>query len=130
MQRLASLIALAIALVPSIALADRTINDYGVTATIDCAKDPEVSINGAGGTITLTGKCKKISISGGTNTVKIESASHLSVSGADNTVDVGEAEKISVSGASNRVSYKSGLGGKGKPKVSSPGVGNKITQTK
>ncbi|MEO8699692.1 MAG: DUF3060 domain-containing protein [Kofleriaceae bacterium] len=117
-------------LAPSLALADRSINDSGVTTTIDCAKDPEVSMNGATGNLTFTGKCKKISINGSTNTIKIESVEKLAVSGANNTVTVDTAEKIGVTGSANTVAYKTGPNGKGKPKVSSVGVGNKITQVK
>jgi hypothetical protein len=98
--------------------------------TIDCAKQPETTINDPGGKYTFTGACKKITVNGASNKLKIESVDALSVTGAQNHLEVGAAEKITVSGAMNTLTYKSGLGGKGAPKVDSTGVGNKISQTK
>jgi len=122
-------IALLIALVPSVALADKSYNSEQ-SATHDCNKDPVVSINASGGTFTLTGTCDKVGINGSSNTVTIESVKKLGVNGASNKADVGAAEKIGVAGSSNTITYKTGLGGKGKPKVGSVGVGNKVTQVK
>lgn len=99
---------------PSAAFADKA---------IDCAKQPETTINDPGGTYTFTGACKKITVNGASNKLKIESVAKLSVTGAKNTLDVGTAETIDVSGAMNTLSYKAA-------KIHATGMGNKITQTK
>jgi len=120
---------LLLALVPGIALADKSYNGEK-SATHDCSKDPKVMINTGDGDFTFTGTCDLIAINGGDNKVTIENVKQLSVNGSTNKVTVGAAEKIQVNGSDNSVSYKTGPGGKGKPKVGSLGTGNKITQVK
>ena len=123
------LLVLLLVLIPSLALAEKSFKGEK-SGTHDCASDPDVAINTGDGTFTITGECDKIGINGGKNTIKIESVKKLGLNGGHNKVDVGSAEKIGVNGSDNIVTYKTGPGGKGKPKVGSVGVRNKITQVK
>jgi hypothetical protein len=113
----------------SSASAEVVFNDAAVTASHDCSKDPEVSINGSSSTFTLTGACTKVAITGSMNKTTIESAEKVAVSGSMNEVSVGAANKIAVTGSSNQVRWKKGIKS-AKPKVSSVGTGNKISQDK
>ena len=63
------LLALALVAVPAVAAADVSIIDNGKTVAIDCAKDPRVSLIGNSLTVTLTGTCKKLDITGNHETV-------------------------------------------------------------
>lgn len=121
------LMALLVLLCPAAALADRSYSGEK-SATHDCAKEPEVSVNTGGGSFTFTGPCTKISINGADNKVKIESAVKLAVNGSKNTVDVDAADRIAVTGNDNTINYKRGVNGK--PKVASVGVNNKLNQVK
>ena len=114
-------------LLPSLAAADRVI-DADKSGAIDCAKDPEIVINKAGGTFTFTGTCDKIAVNGATNKLTIENVKHIAIVGASNTVDINGADKIAVTGSNNTITYKTAVNGKGKPKVASIGTGNKITK--
>lgn len=120
---------LALVLVPSLAFADKSYNDSAQTVTHDCAKEPSVAINGSAGTYTFTGACEKISVNGSSLKVIAASVSKLAINGSSNTVDVDAADKISVTGSSNKVTYKKGVTG-AKPKTSSLGTDNKISQQK
>jgi hypothetical protein len=113
-------------LVPAAALADRSYSEK--SATHDCAKEPEVSVNVGGGTFTFTGACTKIAINGAGNTVKVESSVKLLVNGSKNTVDIDAADRIAVTGNDNTINYKRGVGGK--PKVAAMGSNNKLNQVK
>ncbi|MBA2544467.1 MAG: DUF3060 domain-containing protein [Deltaproteobacteria bacterium] len=114
-------------LVPALAFADRSIQG-DKKATIDCSKDPEVSIQSGEGTFTFTGTCDKITVTGGGNTVTIENVKKLAIVGASNTLDIGGADKISITGSSNKVTYKSTVKGTGKPVVATLGNDNKISK--
>jgi hypothetical protein len=116
-----------LALLPATALADKSYTDK--SATHDCAKEPNVSINTGDGTFTFTGKCEKIAVNGGENKVKIDSVVKLVVNGGENVVDVEAADKIAVNGSDNTVNYKRGISGKA-PKVASIGNNNKLNQVK
>jgi hypothetical protein len=120
-------IAFVLLLVPTLALADRAIVG-DKTGTIDCSKDPEVTIQSGEGTFTFTGTCDKITVNGGGNKVTIENVKKLAIVGAGNTVDIGGADKIAVTGSNNKVDYKGTVTGKGKTTVASIGTGNKITK--
>ena len=122
-----ALAALLIAL-PLTAAADRSYNAEK-TVTHDCAKEPAVSVNVAGGTYTFTGPCTKISINGSDNKFKIDSVEKLAINGSKNAVDVDAADKIAVTGSENTVNYKRGVTAKA-PKVASLGAGNKLNQVK
>lgn len=118
---------LALLALPATALADRSYNSEK-TVTHDCAKEPKVSVNVAGGTYTFTGPCDKISVNGAGNTLKIASVGKLAVNGSKNTLDVDAVDKLSVTGTDNTVNYKRGVSGK--PKVASLGSNNKLNQVK
>ncbi|MCP3141541.1 DUF3060 domain-containing protein [Pyxidicoccus xibeiensis] len=84
----------------------------GQSSTHACAPGTEVEVTGSSNTVTLTGECKSLTVSGSTNNVKVEAI-----------------RTITVEGASNTVTWKRGHG-KSKPKVSRTGVGNKVSQEK
>jgi hypothetical protein len=122
--------AIAIAAFPSGSRAEVSINDSGVDLALDCNKDPEISMNGSSGTLTITGPCTKISVNGATNTVTIESALKVSVNGASNTVTIDAVDKVSSNGASNTITYKRAVTPKKKVKVSNNGIKNSIKRLK
>src|SRR3954471_3671068 len=98
------LVCLTLCAAASIASADVSIHGEK-SATIDCKKDPNVSIQSGDGAFTLTGPCAKISINGGQNKITIESVKKLAINGAGNAVDVGTAEKIGIVGNDNVVTW-------------------------
>ncbi|WPB77827.1 DUF3060 domain-containing protein [Archangium violaceum] len=77
-----------------------------------CSPKTEVNISGSDNEITLTGECKRVSVSGSTNMVKVEAAAAIEVMGSD-----------------NQVTWKREVGGK-KPKVTRTGSNNKVTQAR
>lgn len=95
----------------------------------DCAKSPTAVIDEGEGKYRFVGPCTKIVIDGGDNTVAIESVKELAITGAGNTVNVGAADRISLTGNDNKLTYKKGLSG-AKPKISSVGHNNTVTQAK
>lgn len=128
MTKLAS-IALMVCAFGGVAAADAMFADNKQTATVDCAKDPNVSITGNEAAITLTGTCEQLLVSG--NNAKVTgSAKKTVVSGNDNTVDLDVVDALLVSGNSNTVSYKKSSDPKKKPKVSNPGNKNKVAKKK
>jgi len=128
MTKLASIV-LVLGSLCGVAAADAMFADNKQTATVDCAKDASVSISGNEATITLTGVCDQVLVSG--NKAKLTgSAKSVLVSGNDNTVDLDVVDKLLVSGNSNTVSYKASSDAKKKTKVSNPGNKNKITKKK
>ncbi len=118
------LLVLLLAGVPAIAAADVSIIDNGKTVAVDCAKDPQVSLIGNHLTVTLTGSCKKLDITGNHETVK-GSAGEVFVQGNENTLAIDTANAISVAGNKNVVTWKAGA-----PKVSNTGKDNKVTKEK
>lgn len=122
-----SVLAALLALLPATALADRSYNSEK-TVSHDCAKEPAVSVNVAGGTYTFTGPCTKVSINGSGNKVKLASVEKLAINGSKNAVEVDAVDKASVTGSENTLSYKRGVNGK--PKVASLGANNKLEQVK
>lgn len=112
---------------PASALADRSYNSEK-TVTHDCAKDPVVAVNMAGGTYTFTGPCTRVAINGSDNKIKLDSVEKLAVNGSKNTIEVDAVDKLAVTGSDNAVSYKRGVNGK--PKVTSLGANNKLNQVK
>jgi hypothetical protein len=95
----------------------------------DCAKRPTAEIDDGGGNYKFVGMCTKIVVNGGENTLKIESVKELSISGSLNTITVGAVDKIVAPGGENKVTYRKGISGP-KPKISSVGINNTITQAK
>lgn len=110
------------------ALADKTFN-AGSGATVDCSKDPKVSINHGKGTYTFTGKCTQISVNGGDNKLTVESVESLDVNGSTNTIAVDAVGTLNVNGSSNKITWKRGVKGD-KPSVTALGSGNAISQAK
>lgn len=88
------------------------VSGTGEMATHACTPGTRVEINGASNNVTLTGECKSVTVSGSSNTVKVEAT-----------------RAIIVEGTSNSVTWKRTIG-KAKPKVSRTGVGNKVSQEK
>jgi len=88
------------------------IADSDSTSTHACTPGTVVEVTGASNTVTLTGECKSITVSGASNKLKAEAVGAITVTGSDNAV-----------------TWKRGLG-KSKPKVSRTGVNNKVTQEK
>lgn len=119
----------AASLLDSSAFAEAVFNDAEVDVSHDCGKDPEVTIESASGTYTLTGTCTKVSINGASNKVSIAAAEKVAVTGSSNEVTIEAADKIAVVGSSNQVRWKKGLKGP-KAKVSNVGTQNKISKIK
>jgi len=112
-----------------LAAADVMIADNNQTITVDCAKDPNVSIAGNQATVTLTGACKRVSITGNQATVTGSSA-HASVAGNNNTANLDGVDTLTTPGNSNTVTWKTTLDKKlKKPRLANFGNKNTITQT-
>ncbi len=118
------LLALLLVCAPAIAAADVTIVDNGKAVTVDCAKDPKVDLIGNHITITLTGTCKKLNITGNHETVT-GSAGEVWVAGNENTLTIDAATTITVAGNKNTVSWK-----QPGTKVQNSGKDNTVTQLK
>ena len=84
----------------------------GLSQAHACRADEDVEISGQGNTVTLTGPCRKVSLTGQGHVV---------------TVDV--VGTIEVSGMGNSVTWKTALKGK-KPTLSVTGVKNAVKQAK
>ncbi len=121
-------IAVAVALVPAVAAADKTFSK-GTNETWDCAKDAVVTIKTAKGTYGFLGECKRISVVGGKNAVSIVTVGKLVVTGSDNMIDVEQVDAILVNGARNKVSWKK-AGSGDKPKITVGDKSSKVTQAK
>ncbi|HYH97659.1 DUF3060 domain-containing protein [Hyalangium sp.] len=89
------------------------ITDAGRKATLACDGNTEVSISGSANDLTFTGECKRVDVTGSSNKVTLDTVG-----------------RIDVTGTSNAVTWKKAAGGKKKPKVSSTGTANKISQAK
>lgn len=79
------------------------------TFTLDCGAGQSFSIEGNKSTITLTGSCGTVEITGNGHRVRVSSVQTLDVSGNDNRATAGEAGSIDVSGNGNAVTWVSGL---------------------
>lgn len=123
-MRKLSLIALLFA---STAAADVSIVDNNQTVTVDCAKDPNVSIAGNNAKVTLTGTCKAVVLAGNKATVT-GSATSVSVAGNENTATLDVVDTLSVTGNKNVVSYAKASDAKKKTRVSNLGNNNKVTK--
>ena len=113
---------------PPAARADRSYTSEAKIAH-DCDKEGDVSVNVSGATAVFTGTCAKISINGSDNKVTIAAVKKLKVNGAKNSVDVTAVDEIAATGVGNTVTYKKATTAK-KTTVRSPGLDNKITETK
>jgi hypothetical protein len=124
------LITTALLCLTSIASADVSLMDNDQKVTVDCAKDKNVNIIGNSATVTLTGTCTKVSVSGNKATVT-GSATTVLISGNSNTANLTTVDTIMVTGNKNTVTYKGAVDAKlKKPKISNPGTGNTITAQK
>jgi Protein of unknown function (DUF3060) len=103
--------------------------DNNKTATQDCSKDPEANVAGNNNTITLTGACKRIMVTGNNNTLNVASVAQLYVPGNHDVITVEAVDAINVPGNHNTVTWTKGISAN-KPKVSSPGTRNKINASK
>lgn len=119
---------LAVSLLATTASADVTVMDNDKTLTVDCAKDKNVSLVGNHITVTLTGTCESVKVTGNHETV-IGSVTKAFVAGNHNTLNLDGVDQISVAGNHNTATYKKPLAKK-KTSVSNLGKGNTITQTK
>lgn len=124
MIRLAAVVV--VALVTSAAFADKSFTG-GKGGTWDCKSDPVVVVTGSKTHYTLAGECKSINITGGHNTVSIESVGTLDVTGASNTISIDAVDAININGAANKVTWKKGKTS-AKPSISQLGQNNVITQ--
>jgi len=118
-------LALVLAL-PATALADKSFSG-GKGGSWDCKSDPVVVITGGSAHYTLKGACKSINVTGGHNTLSIESSGTLDITGASNTATIDEVDAININGAQNKVSWKKGKS-QPKPTVSQLGQKNVIAQ--
>jgi len=123
MKLLVALVALT-----SIASADVSIMDNDQTVAVDCAKDKQVSVIGNHATVTLTGTCTKVQISGN-NATLLGAATTVWIAGNQNTATLSGVDTLVVAGNENTVSYKGPVTAK-KTKVSAPGNKNAITKQK
>ncbi|HEY0254048.1 MAG TPA: DUF3060 domain-containing protein [Kofleriaceae bacterium] len=114
-------------LVGGVAAADKSLTKSG---SHDCGTDPVVEITGGNGKYTLKGTCKEIMITGGHNTIAVESVGTLTVNGSSNTIAADNVDTANVSGSNNKVTWKKSGGAGGKPATSSLGQSNTFTQAK
>ena len=119
---------LASLLLAATASADVTIMDNKKTVTIDCAKDKTVNLVGNHITVTLNGRCTKVTATGNHGTVR-GSVTMAHVIGNHNNLQLDGVDAISVVGNDNTLSYKTALAKK-RTSVSNAGKRNKISQAK
>lgn len=117
-----------IALAAGSAAADVSIMDNNKKIDVDCAKDPEVDILGNHITVTMTGLCTKLSVSGN-HAIVTGSALTVDVSGNESTVTLDAADFVTVDGNQNIVVVKKAAKAK-KARVSVTGNKNKVSTPK
>ena len=122
------LLALILALVPSVARAEKVFKKATGNETWDCATDPVVRITQDKGTFGLLGECKRVTVSGKKNVVTVMSTTKLAVSGSSNLVQVEDVGTIAVSGRSNQITWAKAKTGD-KPKITKA-KGNTVDQKK
>lgn len=126
MNKLVLLIVTAAWIVSStIAHADKVFR-VGKGATWDCKDDPNVYIEHGKGSYTLKGSCKSINLSGGSNTLTVESSELLNVTGSRNKITIDTVGTINLTGSGNTVSYKNGMRGD-EPTINTIGTNNAVT---
>jgi|GEM_PF-3591691 len=87
------------------------ITGAGRKETLACNGTTEVSISGSSNELTFTGVCKSVDVTGSSNKITLDAVERIDVTGTDNTV-----------------TWKKAAGGRKKPKVSSTGTDNKVSQ--
>src|SRR5665647_3827789 len=80
-----------------LAAADVSLVDNHETVTVDCAQDPNVTVTGNHATVTLTGTCKKVLISGNHATLT-GSATTVLITGNENTANLDAVDSLSTTG--------------------------------
>lgn len=110
------------------AAADVAIDENDQTVMVDCAKDPNVSIDGNAATVTLQGNCETVSINGN-KAVVTGSSKLVSVNGNDNKLTLVGVDMIAVNGNKNKITYKQTLSAR-KLKLANTGLKNKIARAK
>ncbi len=118
--------ALLLALLPSLALAENHLMADHKTVAYDCSKDPATNIMGNHNTITLTGACDAVNISGNDNKLTGASAKTINVSGNGNTLNVTTATTVNLTGNRNALSWKKANATDAGPKVNNSGNDNKV----
>jgi hypothetical protein len=117
-------------LVSAVAVAgNKSYMDNSKTMTVDCAKQPEVTIMGNKNTFTFTGTCTKVNVQGNDNTVTVASTKLLLVQGNKNTVTADATDEIRAQGNENTITWKKPIDEK-QPKITDMGKTNKIDQAK
>ena len=91
--------------VTGVAAADVTLSDDNATVTHDCAADGALTVAGNNITVTLTGTCTDIVMSGNTNTLT-GSTKAIMLSGNANTASLDVVDKIVASGNMNTATWK------------------------
>lgn len=121
---------LALALLATPAFADLQIMDNHQEITVDCAKDPNISVMGNHTKVTLTGTCAKVSLAG--NHARVTgSATTVAIMGNHNDAALDGVDRLSVMGNHNKASWKQPLDAKlARPKIANTGRANKITRAK
>jgi hypothetical protein len=117
---------LAISLLASSAFADVTVMDNDKTLTVDCAKDKNVNLVGNRITVTLTGTCENVRVTGNHESVT-GSVLHVYVAGNNNKLALDAVDQISIAGNKNTATYKKPVAKK-KTSISNTGKDNKISQ--
>lgn len=112
-------------LVAGAARADVSIVDNDKTVHVDCGKDPNVALIGNHNTITATGVCDTLTISGNDCSF-VGSVSSATVSGNHNTVTLAAADQVSVPGSDNTITVKKAIKRKS-PSISNTGTHNNVS---
>src|SRR5689334_13459953 len=123
-MRIMLLAAATLALTAATARAGVNIIDNDAKLTIDCAKEKTVNIVGNNATLTLSGTCLEVNISGNEANIK-GSVEHVNISGNDNTLALDAVDQILISGNKNKVTYKKTIKAK-KTNALNTGNDNKI----
>jgi hypothetical protein len=101
------LVAVAIAGV-STAEAQKKLSVSGQKRSIACGSGETVQIVGQRNTLTVTGDCRKVDVSGANNIISIEAVGSIEVTGTDNDITWqraigGNAPRVSTTGAGNKI---------------------------
>lgn len=121
-----ALAAVATAWMSSLAVAG-PYTDNGKTFTHDCAKTHTLRVSGNDNTITTTGTCIALELSGNHNKVTMPAVNQTGIRGNDNVVTVDATDSILVTGKNNTVTYRKTLS---RPdlNISNVGENNKVTK--
>jgi DNA-binding beta-propeller fold protein YncE len=110
------LLAVVVAMLPSVVHAEKVFKKATGNETWDCATDPVVRIRQDKGTFGLLGECKRVTVDGKKNVVTVVSTTKLAVSGTGNFIQVDDVSSIAVSGRSNQITWAKAKSGD-KPKI-------------